>query len=523
MYNEVNMNGEEFDELNYNTEDFSDDLIKEEKLKPTENLDDTTLIRKTKDRLKKEFVLKVRNFVNEVISEYYPVTINELKPELYLYREGYYHPLAENMLQQMCNDRFKHANTPALFKEISHKIKSYKMIDRSNFLEPNNKINLLNGVLNVYTKELELHNPYYNFLYKLNIRYDPEAKCPNIMKFLEDICSNDNEKLSCLCEFLGFCLISDYPIKKFMMILGRGDNGKSTLEYIIRHFLGNEKNVTGLTIQDICDSQFLASRLYGKRLNIRGEMRQLKLASIEMLKSLTGGDIVTVDRKNRDMIDLHPSCKFLFHFNKLPLTDIRLMDNQSWKRILLLELTNKFTGNTENKNIRNSLTTDKELEGLLNLALIGLDRLRENRCFTYNDDLTFDRWIDYLEIDHENPLANFVDEYLSIGELGSCIPQTILYEIYLKSQYSKLTMLSKNMFTRSLTSFPGVGVAKKGSREKRYMTYEGVKLKIPTKKSEQTEILSDVENNEVYKCTECRNEIEYLQNCKHCGTKFEWV
>jgi len=505
-------------ESNYNIEKLSDELMIEE------SLDNITTVYKTKEELKEEFKLKIRNFIKHVISEYYPITISELKPELYLYKDGYYHPLAENMLQQMCHDEFGYANTPALFKDILHKIKSYQMIERSDFLEPETKINLLNGILNVYTKELEPHNPKYNFLYKLNINYNPSTKCPNIMKFLKEICSHDNKKLLCLVEFLGFCLISSYPIKKFLMILGKGDNGKSTLEYVIRRFIGNEKNVTGLTIQDICDTQFLASRLYGKRLNIRGEMRQLKLSSIEMLKSLTGGDIVTVDRKNRDMIDLHPSCKFVFHFNKLPLLDLRSMDNQSWKRIILIELTNKFTGNSENKNIRNILTTDKELEGLLNFALIGLHRLRKNRHFTYDDEQTCDIWMNYVEIDHENPLIDFVDEYLSIGELGNYISQTTLYEIYSKSKYSKSTMLSKNMFTRSLTAFDGVSVAKKGNREKRYKTYEGIKLKVPSKESEQPKE-NEIENEECSNilCTECGNKIEYLvEKCDYCNTKFKW-
>ncbi len=492
-----------------------------------ESLSNITTVYKTKEELKEEFKLKIRNFISYVVSEYYPITISELKPELYLYKDGYYHPLAENMLQQMCHVEFGYANTPSLFKDILHKIKSYQMIERNNFIEPENKINLLNGVLNVYTKELEPHSPKYNFLYKLNIRYNPSTKCPNTMKFLKDICNNDNKKLLCLIEFLGFCLISSYPLKKFLMILGRGDNGKSTLEYVIRSFFGKEKNITGLTIQDICDTQFLASRLYGKRLNIRGEMKQLKLSSIEMLKSLTGGDIVTVDRKNKDMIDLHPSCKFIFHFNKLPLVDFNSMDNQSWKRILLIELTNKFTGSIENKNIRNILTTTEELEGLLNFALIGLHRLRKNRHFTYNDEMTCEKWMDYMELDKANPLIDFIEEYISIGEIGSYVSQKVLYDIYLKSIYSKITMLSKNMFTRSLTSFPNITVAKKGSRENRYKTYEGIKLKIPSKEFNQSEQYNktETENDESSNilCTECGNKIDYLiEKCSYCNTKFRW-
>lgn len=499
-----------------------------------------------KELLKEIFKRKVNFFIENTIIEYEPITINELKPELYLYKDGYYHALGDNILMQMCHEEFHHANTPALFKDILHKIKSYHIVERKDFTEPENKINLSNGVLNVYTKELEPHNPKYNFLYKLNINYNPKSKCSNTLKFLRDICSNDNKKLLCIIEFLGFCLISGYPIKKFLMILGRGDNGKSTLEYLIRTFFGNENNVTGLTIQDICDTQFLASRLYGKRLNIRGEMKQLKLNSIEMLKSLTGGDVVTVDRKNRDMIDLHPSCKFIFHFNKLPLVDISNMDNQSWKRIMLIELTNKFTGKNDNKNIRNKLVTDEELEGLLNFALIGLYRLRKNRQFTYDDELTYDRWMDYVEIDHENPLSDFVDDYLVLGQIGSYVPQIYLYNIYLKSEYSKSTMFSKNMFTRLLNTFPGVSVAKKGIKGMRYKTYEGVMLKTPSeqiiKHEIETENVNEIKNdnnkldinNEIKNiiednenpkilCVKCKRELEYLANiCKCCGTGYRW-
>ncbi len=134
---------------------------------------DVNVLTKTdlNDLIKEKFKRKVNEFVRIIETDYKPITINEDKPELYLYIEGYYHPHREKMLLKMCNDEFQNANKPMLYKEILHKIKSYRLIDRTDFLEPNNKINLLNGVLNVYTKELELHNPDYYFLYKLNINY----------------------------------------------------------------------------------------------------------------------------------------------------------------------------------------------------------------------------------------------------------------------------------------------------------------------------------------------------------------
>ncbi len=82
-----------------------------------------------------------------------------------------------------------------------------------------------NGLLNIKTGELKPHTPDFLSTVRIPVKYDPNADCPEIKQFLSDIVPEGERAL--LEEIPGLCLYKKYFIKKMVMLLGGGDNGKT--------------------------------------------------------------------------------------------------------------------------------------------------------------------------------------------------------------------------------------------------------------------------------------------------------
>ncbi len=442
----------------------------------------------SEDDVKKEHTVLINEFVELVIERFKPVSIKGDKEELYFFYDGYYHRDAPSDLKHISDKFFREKGhtdlvNPGTYGLILHKVKSHHMIEMDLFVEPKDKINLRSGVLDIRTKEVEDHYIFddegklidisdtykYHFLYRLDIDYNPNANCPNIIKFLMEFSDYDMNKYWCFIEFFGFILISDYlNIKKYMLLYGKGDNGKSVLEQLLITFL-TSRNVAGLSFQQICDRDFMASKLHEKKLNIRGEMSQIKVTSMDKLKSFTGGDTVTLDRKYKDPIHFRNTSKIIFHFNELPNIDINKMDEQSWKRMLFIVLTKRFLGKDDDKNLIEKLTTTEELEGFLNLCLEGLERLIRNKKFTYDDDSTFENWLEAMP----NELDDFIDGRLKItANPEDFIPTEELYRKFMS--WNGHSSMTKTKFSQLITKYPSVGIKKRGKVGEQVKCYVGL-------------------------------------------------
>lgn len=63
------------------------------------------------------------------------------------------------------------------------------------------------------------------FFNKLPVKYDPDAKCPLIDEFLQDVLTEQDDR-KVFYELGGFCLLKDYRFEKAFMFIGEGRNGK---------------------------------------------------------------------------------------------------------------------------------------------------------------------------------------------------------------------------------------------------------------------------------------------------------
>jgi len=134
---------------------------------------------------------------------------------------------------------------------------------------PLDRLNLLNGILDVKTRARIDHYPDFLSPVQLPVRYDPAATCPNIRRFISQVLPTDNQDL--LGYLAALYMLPYTSLQKALLLQGAGGNGKSVFIAIICAFLG-KANYSAKTLQQLCEDRFSASALLGKLVNICADM-----------------------------------------------------------------------------------------------------------------------------------------------------------------------------------------------------------------------------------------------------------
>jgi len=207
------------------------------------------------------------------------------------------------------------------------------------------------------------------------VKYDPGASCPKIEKFFSEVVAPEDVPL--LEEIIAWTLWRPYDIHKAVMLWGRGRNGKSAFLRLLEAFLGS-KNVSHVSLPKLVGDRFAAIDLVGKAANIYGDLPARDLSETDVFKNASGQDKIRVENKFTKAFDYRNTAKLFFSANKLP----RSPDETDafYDRWIIITFPYRF-GTPERPFITNlgeELSTQKELSGLLNLALRALKRMKSN-------------------------------------------------------------------------------------------------------------------------------------------------
>ena len=77
-----------------------------------------------------------------------------------------------------------------------------------------------NGVLHIPTRKLMDHTPRFWSPNALDIAYDPKARAPRFVQFLNEIWPNDPQAQRCLLEMFGLCLTDITKYQKAFRFVG---------------------------------------------------------------------------------------------------------------------------------------------------------------------------------------------------------------------------------------------------------------------------------------------------------------
>src|SRR5262249_35844905 len=95
-----------------------------------------------------------------------------------------------------------------------------------------------NGLLNLRTGALIPHTPEYFNLNWTDIHYDPEATCPAWEQFIAQVYPDDEQAVTLLQDWLGYCLTDDTSQQKMLMMIGVKRSGKGTIARVAQALVG---------------------------------------------------------------------------------------------------------------------------------------------------------------------------------------------------------------------------------------------------------------------------------------------
>lgn len=325
---------------------------------------------------------------------YYFITMKETG-QIYYYNGSYYESGGEQIIKNLVNYYLSDLTKEHYKHEVVGFIRDNKIVEKEDFNPPSRLINLKNGILNIETNDLRPHAPEYYFLYELKIDYDLDAGYEEFEQFLQQVCNNEVE-VKTIQEYIGYMLYRDYLYKKFLILDGSGDNGKTTLMNMIINFIGPENN-TSITLQDVAENRFACSKLFGKLANISDDLPKRAVKNTGVLKQITGGSQVWADIKfSKGGISFTNYAKPIYACNELP--EASDDTHAFFSRMISITLKKQFLpkGSPEidnktvfeaNPHLVRELSKPEKLSGMLNFALKGLQRLMENGRFTIHTSI----------------------------------------------------------------------------------------------------------------------------------------
>ena len=265
-----------------------------------------------------------------------------------------------------------------------------------------------------------------------------------MIAFLRQVLGED-EAIWVLHEFIGSCFIPKRTLKleKALFLIGEGSNGKSVIYDVIRALLG-EKNISGVSLEQLTNNRFQASLIEGKLLNYAPEV-SAKFLPTEF-KRLVSAEGVQFERKGKDAVEADPDDlpRIMFNGNQRPISGE--ITHAIERRMVLMPFNVIIQDKDQDPELANKLK--QELPGIWAIVQEGMRRLLKNKKLTHSplierENLDYKRTINSVH-------AWVTDERIVIDK-GGRIPVNDFYEQYGKWCFnSDMDILPRKDFSRLL-------------------------------------------------------------------------
>jgi P4 family phage/plasmid primase-like protien len=201
------------------------------------------------------------------------------------------------------------------------------------------------------------------------INYNPEAKCPKFLAFLNKVLGPDD--VSLLIRWFGSVLLTGNIAQRVLLLVGAAHSGKSTVAEVVEYILGRV-NVTALRT-DMLHERFEIGRLFGYTLltakDVEGTFLEEKGADV--LKRLVGHDYTPGERKHgMKHVEVYGDYDCLITCNKR-MAVILDGDVEAWRRRLMIIYFPTAIPPNERIGDFAELLCEEEGEGILALAVAG--------------------------------------------------------------------------------------------------------------------------------------------------------
>lgn len=368
---------------------------------------------------------------------------------LWSYSDGLWKPNGREQVIYRTGRFLGEAARPAHSQTLTHFMEvEPQFIDG---LGPKEYLNLKNGMLDWKTGDLLMHDPYFKSTVQLPLNWNPDAKCPTVDKFFEQVLHTD--LISLMWEIIGICVFTGMGFQKAIFFDGIGRNGKGTILRLIEALIPIAF-VANVELQELMKDKFAKAQLYGKIVSIVGDLSSKALEDPSIFKQLTGQDRVTAEFKYGQPFSFTSQATMLFAANKLP----ESFDTSKgfFSRLLIVPF-DKLSLDESQVDDTLEDRMHLELEGVLVKAVAGLKRAMERggfepvaRCeaalMSYKGDRSqiFEWWATQVivtgdnkdRVERGNLYASF---YAFASSLGVEPMSKVVFYSRLRSEFTKWT------------------------------------------------------------------------------------
>ena len=293
--------------------------------------------------------------------------------KIWVYEAGYYRPdgdvLIDQVLDSVAGSSYSiNASKETLKKVWLRALVDFDELDKNPFL-----LCVKNGVIDLLTGSFSEHSPEYRITLPCPITYDPAARPEHFIRFLEESCSNDDDRMT-LVDWLVACACL-IEFEYILFLTGHGGNGKHVYEQVCQALYGSE-TTEAISLEELTTSKFALGYLARARVCISSETNPNRLTT-ELSKKISGGDWLSCDVKNKDRRRFKPFTQLLWDSNGMPIFD----DNSDGfkRRFTRVNMPFRFVDcpdpddplqKKKDVHLAERLMTDAELSGILNLIVL---------------------------------------------------------------------------------------------------------------------------------------------------------
>jgi len=285
-------------------------------------------------------------------------------------------------------------------------------------------INLLNGTVEINPLQdnpVSIREPdQRDFItYQLPFEYDPKSTAPIFMNYLDRVLP-DKDMQNIIAEYLGyvFVRVSVLKLEKALLLYGEGANGKSVFFDTI-NALFSKNNVSNFTLKSLTEANgYHRAKLDNMLVNYSSEIDGKM--DTALFKQLVSGEPVEARLPYGEPFTVTDYAKLIFNSNELP-ADVE-HTNAYFRRFLIIPFDVTIPDEEQDKELSNKII-EKELSGVFNWVLKGLERLLDQKGFTKskmieNQLSDFRRESDsVLSFMHEYNYSKSFDEYVPLSEI----------------------------------------------------------------------------------------------------------
>ncbi len=232
-------------------------------------------------------------------------------------------------------------------------------------------LNCRNGIIDLRNGQFKEHDKSDLITKVIPVIYDPNAKCPKWLDFLDRIMDGNQGLISFLQRVGGYTLTGDTREQCFFILHGCGANGKSTFLKTIGTLLGDYSQAasfeTFLSKKQGNVANNDIARMQGKRFISAVEAEEKRRLAENVIKQVTGKDVVAARFLYAEYFEFLPQFKIFLATNHKP--KINCNDPAIWRRVKLIPFAVKIPEKEWILDLDEQL--EAELSGILNWFVQG--------------------------------------------------------------------------------------------------------------------------------------------------------